>query len=101
MPATGRLIRLDTDYDAETDVLYLQWGDGPTTHGLEVRPGVVFRLSDDDRIEGLTLYDVSRRFPFNPSHDLLLQSAALAAMVLADTLPRSPLTFRSPTDLDL
>lgn len=77
-------LRLESEYDADADVLYVLWGETPTTHGIEIRPGVVLRLTDDDEALGATFYDVTRYFPFNPTEDLIRQSAALLARVLAE-----------------
>jgi uncharacterized protein YuzE len=71
-------------YNGNDDVLYVSWSPESTTHGQEFGSNVILRLNDQRRVLGVTVYDVRRRFDFNPQADLLPQVSALAASILSD-----------------
>lgn len=94
MPVLDRL-RFESAYDPDADVLYVTWGDAPTTHGVEVQPGVIARLTDTDQFEGLTVYDVTRYFSFDPHGNVDQQASAIVGRYLA-TLDASAILGGAP-----
>lgn len=90
-------LRFESAYDPAADVLYIVWGDDPTTHGVEVQPGVIMRLTDQDQFEGLTVYDVTRYFPFDPHGDVERQAGAIVGRYLS-TLSAASIVARPPAD---
>ena len=50
-------------YDPEVDALYLRLGDAKIIQSEEVRPGVVLDFDAQDRVVGVEILDVKKRFP--------------------------------------
>jgi Protein of unknown function (DUF2283) len=86
----------ESEYDPAADVLYVMWGGLPTTHGVEITPGIIVRLTESDVAGGVTVYDVTRRFDFDPKADIGRQTTALIVALLADTLSELSSSSRSP-----
>jgi len=71
---------LDIFYDQGADTLYISWGS--SNHGVEVRPSTILRFSRDESLVGVTIYDVTRAFDFDPRRDAREQAAPILARVL-------------------
>ena len=49
-------------YYADTDSLYIDLADRPSTSSREVLPGIVLDLDDDDAMVGIDIDHASRKF---------------------------------------
>lgn len=50
-------------YHKKEDALYLRFNDSPIAESDAVREGVILDLDKNDKIVGLEVLDVSKRFP--------------------------------------
>lgn len=52
---------MKADYDRETDVLTVLFGDAPVAESDEIRPGVIVDYDGSGNVVGLEIMDASRR----------------------------------------
>ncbi len=51
------------NYHKKEDALYMRFNDAPIAESDEVREGVILDLDEHQKIVGLEVLDVSKRFP--------------------------------------
>ncbi|HFQ95602.1 MAG TPA: DUF2283 domain-containing protein [Anaerolineae bacterium] len=74
------------EYDADTDMLYIQLNEGVSVESEEIAPGVVIDLDEQGSIIGIEIEDASERFNLSR---LELKGLPLADLVLRDRLPQA------------
>lgn len=72
------------DYWPDEDVLYVAWGEEPSTHGAELPPSFILRFSDRNELVGVTVYDVSRAFTVSSADEIPALLPGMMAQVLAN-----------------
>lgn len=50
-------------YDEQADALYLRLGEAETVESEEVRPGIVLDFDGENRVVGVEILNVRRKFP--------------------------------------
>ena len=75
--------RFSTDYDTDTDILYVRWSDERSTQGTELRCSVIVRLNDASEPVGFTLLDASMFPVVDPVADLRNQISDVVASVMS------------------
>ena len=72
------------EYHPDSDMLYIQLADGPSTESEEIAPGVVLDFDAQERVVGVEIEDASK---FIDLKRLELKALPIANLILSNRVP--------------